>query len=257
MRWAQALTALVGEPLEVAELPRRFGVRARGVVGKHLRSVETWGKHLLLNLSDGQTIHCHALMYGSWQVGKAGMRLWKDPRYVRLRLRTAAHEAAFFHGPVVELLTPEERKSHPRLRTLGPDLMSPGFDRDVAWRRLQKRGTREVGDAVMDQRIVAGIGNIYKSEGLFLAEIDPRRRTDNVSRQDIERLWDVVIPLMWQGAKTHGPITTLPESLRKGGERNWVYRRRGRPCFRCGVDITLFHQGQLRRATYVCPACQL
>lgn len=254
--WAQALTPLVGEPFEVVQLPKRFKECALGLVGHHLRSVETWGKHLLLHLSDGRTIHCHAMMYESWQIGKVGMKLRKQVRHVRLRLRTVRHEAVFFHGPVVEVLTPKELAGHPRLKSLGPDLLSPKFDREEVWRRLKRERDREIGDVVLDQRIVAGIGNIYKSEGLFLAEMDPRRRVETLTTREIERLWEVLIPLMWLGANTRGPVTTVPERLQHSGDRNWVYRRRGEPCFRCGTAIVMFRQGELDRTTYYCPNCQ-
>ena len=99
VRWAGWLKPLVGEPLEKVELPRRFADRAAGLVGQHVARIETKGKHLLLHLSGGDTIHCHAMMYGSWQVGKPGMKLRKEERVVRVRMRTATREAVFFHGP--------------------------------------------------------------------------------------------------------------------------------------------------------------
>ncbi len=256
IRWARELAPLTGERLEVVELPRRWENRATALAGHHIDAIETRGKHLLLHLSDGQTIHCHAMMYGSWQVGKPGMRLRKQSRHARLRLRTSRVEAIFFHGPVVELLTPDELAAHHRLTSLGPDVMSTGFDREEVWRRLKRDGTREIGEAVLDQRLVAGIGNIYKSEGLFLAGIDPRRHAHTVTRHEIERLWEDLIPLMWQGAKTRAPLSTLPANLRQAGERYWVYRRHGKFCLRCGGAIVLMRQGELRRATYYCADCQ-
>jgi formamidopyrimidine-DNA glycosylase len=256
VRWARALRPLVHEPLVAVDAPRRWQERARGLVGACIEDIETRGKHLLIHVSTGATIHCHAMQYGSWQVGVPGMPLRKAERYVRLRLRTPTHEAVFFHGPVMEILTADELAAHAALGALGPDLMSDGFDRGEAWRRVQADGARAVGDVVLDQRVVAGIGNIYKSEGLFLAHIDPRRAVDTVERVELERLWDVLIPLMHEGARHPGAITTLPSALRTDGRRTWVYRRRGHPCFRCGAPVEMVRQGELRRATYYCPECQ-
>ncbi len=256
VRWAGWLKPLVGEPLEKVELPRRFADRAAGLVGQHVARIETKGKHLLLHLSGGDTIHCHAMMYGSWQVGKPGMKLRKEERVVRVRMRTATREAVFFHGPVAELLTPEELADHETLNALGPDIMGPDFDRDEAWRRLQEAGDREIGDAILDQRIVAGIGNVYKAEGLFLAGIHPQRAARDVSREEIEQLWDVLIPLMKDGVTNAPPIVTVPDEIQGQGELNWVYRRRYKPCLRCEAKVQMVRQGEHSRTTYFCPVCQ-
>jgi DNA-formamidopyrimidine glycosylase len=256
VRWARRLRPMIGQPLELIQLPRRWADRDWLLVGQHLTAIETRGKHLLLHISDGQTAHCHALMFGSWQVGRPRMRLRKKERDVRLRLRTADREAVFFHGPVVELLTAEELAKHAVLKKLGPDILGPSFDREEAWQRLQKAPGRTIGDAVLDQNIVAGIGNVYKSEAFFVAGIDPQRPVGECSRREIERIWDAVIPLMQEGARDFGPITTLPPALREGRERNWVYRRNGRPCRRCTAAVQMVRQGVLKRTTYFCPACQ-
>jgi formamidopyrimidine-DNA glycosylase len=196
------------------------------------------------------------MMYGSWQFGRPGQELRKPQRQVRVRLQTAGHEAVFFNGPIAELLDAGELEAHERLHALGPDLMSDTFDADEAFRRLSRRPDRELGDAVLDQTIVAGIGNIYKSEGLFLAGLDPRRPVCDVSRREADRIWSVTAPLMWQDARRSGPITTLDRHLRRGRDRHWVYRRRTRPCFRCEAPIEMVRQGELQRSTYFCPGCQ-
>ncbi len=184
------------------------------------------------------------------------MELRKPEKRVRLRLVTEECQAVFFNGPVVELLTPDELRSHERLSALGPDLLDPEFDRTEAWRRLRQTADREIADAILDQRIVAGIGNIFKSEGLFLASIDPRAPVGALDRTPIERLWDRLIPVMLENARRSGPIVTLDPALRRGGERHWVYRRRGKRCFRCQGSIEMQRQGQLQRSTYYCTGCQ-
>ena len=170
IRWARALGALVGEPLAEVRLPKRWGERGQTLIGQHITQIETRGKHLLLHLSNGETIHTHAMQYGSWQIGERGMTLRKATTYVRLHLVTTAHEAVFYHGPVIELLAADELANHSALLALGPDVMSSTFDRHEVARRVHAEGERPIGDVVLDQRVVAGLGNIFKSEGCFLRE---------------------------------------------------------------------------------------
>lgn len=271
VRWARGLAPLVGEPLLVVAPPQRWQALAAELLRNlpcksepplRIDRIQTHGKHLLLHLSRGYTIHCHGLMYGSWQFGKAGMSLRRPEERVRLRLRTAEREAVFYNGPVVEFLPADQLRTHERITALGPDILHPGFDRDEVWGRLQAKQNlqREIGDAILDQTILAGIGNIFKSEGLFLARIHPRRRVHTFSRADIERLWDFTLPLMQAAARSTGPIRTLPLNLRRGKKGrdalNFVYFRNGRPCFLCGTKLLRTVQGDLDRSTYFCPKCQ-
>jgi len=256
VRWARSLRSLVGEPLITVELPKRWGDRAAALPGQHLDAVGTHGKHLLLHLSGGSTLHCHAMMYGSWQFGPPGMPLRKPEKNIRLRLTTANSEAVFFNGPVVELLTDEEFRAHEKLNALGPDVLHEDFDRHEAWKRLGTTPSRAIGDALLDQTLVAGIGNIFKSEGLYLAGVNPMAPVGSVTQTQITRIWDVLIPIMESNSRRAGPIVTLDKGLRRNGERHWVYRRTGRACYRCGTPIERIRQGQLKRTTYFCPNCQ-
>ncbi len=255
--WANALRALTKEPLVHVELPERYREQAAELVGQHIREVETRGKHLLLHLSIGLTILCHAMMYGAWQVGRPGMALRQPARFVRLRLRTNEHEAVFFHGPVVDLLTPEQLANHRRLARLGPDLLKEDFNCEEAHRRVLAAGRREIGDALLDQQVVAGIGNVFKSEGLFLGHIDPRRVAASISRKEADALWQAVRPMLVGAAEGQDPVITLPPDLRRTGENYWVYSRAQRPCFLCGSLVAMVRQGQLARASYFCPNCQV
>jgi endonuclease VIII len=256
-RWANALRALVGETLEEVDAPKRWQERAASLRGEQVTSVEAHGKHLLIRVDGDWVIHCHAMQYGSWQVGEPGQELRKERRYIRLRLLTPSHEAVYFHGPVMEILTREEMEEHDKYQALGPDILAEDLDRAEVLRRLREAPSeREIGDAILDQRIIAGIGNIYKSEGLFLAGIDPRRPVSEISSEAVDRIWDALAPLMREGVERYGPTMTLPDELRNGGERNWVYRRSGRPCLRCGEKIQRIRQGQNQRATFFCPRCQ-
>ncbi len=256
IRWARALDVLRGESLETVELPRRWGERGTTLRGEHITQVRTHGKHLLLDLSNGETLHAHAMQYGSWQVGERPLTLRKAAHYVRLRLVTEKHEAVFYHGPVVELLTAEELAQHGALNALGPDIMAANFDRDEVARRAVAAGDRPIGDVVMDQRVIAGLGNIFKSEGLFLAGIDPRRPAQSVARDELDRTWDALLPLMWRGTERYGKTATTSPEMQADGTLHWVYRRKGRPCLRCSTPIEMVRQGDLDRSTYFCPQCQ-
>lgn len=246
----------MGETLVRVDTPKKWADRGRRLQGARVARVEARGKHLVLRTDGRYTVHCHAMMYGSWQFGEPGMALRKEEKDVRLRLRTPDREAVFFHGPIMEILEPEELEGHRHLSSLGPDVLDPDFDRREAWRRLRAEPGRPVGAVVLDQRVVAGIGNIFKSEGLHLARIDPRRDVGDVSRVEMDRAWRVTGALMRWNVDRDGPIVTLPPELREDGRRNWVYRRRGRPCLTCGETVQMVRQGRHDRTTYFCPGCQ-
>ena len=256
-RWVRELEPLVGSELVRVEVPSTQEAAAEGLGEERLRAVESRGKHLLLHFTDGRVVHCHAMMYGSWQVGPADQEPRKEARHVRLRLRTPEREALFFHGPVVEVLHREELHEHRWLGNLGPDLLAEDFDREEAARRVADAGDTAVGAVLLRQSVVAGIGNIFKSEGLFEAGVDPRRPARALERAELERIWDVTRPMMRRNVEREGPIVTLPDELRGDeGQRHWVYRRRGNPCRRCGEEIRMVRQGEHDRTTYFCPACQ-
>ena len=256
-RWGDALRRLVGDTVQAIQTPPRWRARAEQLLGARLTAVVTHGKHLVLEFSNDWVIHTHAMQYGSWQVGTRRELLRKDARFIRLRIDTPARRAVFFHGPVMEVLSRQEFATHERFNALGPDVLHPDFDVGAVHRAVVAQGEREIGDVVLDQRVVSGIGNIYKSEGLFLACIDPRQVSSEVSFDDMKAFFDEVIPLMQAGRQRFGMIETLPPELRyEPWMRTWVYRRRGQPCFVCGAPIEMIRQGDFQRTTYFCPHCQ-
>jgi endonuclease VIII len=256
-RWADSLRALEGERVVGIRVPPRWAERAQHVDGARLDRVRTHGKHLVLDFSSGWVIHTHAMQYGSWQVGPRDLTPRKDLRYARLELKTRRHLVLFFHGPVMEVLSKDEFATHERFHGLGPDLLHDEFDADAVHAAVIAEGQRPIGDTVLDQRVVAGIGNIYKSEGLFLAAVDPRRPSRSITRDELRVFFDELIPLMQLGRRVHGMTITLPEELRaEPWWRNWVYRRRAQPCFVCTTPIEMLRQGDFERATYFCPHCQ-
>lgn len=256
-RWADALRALIGDPVRAIQTPPRWRERAEGLLGERLSNVLTHGKHLVLQFSNDWVIHTHAMQYGSWQIGSRREMLRKDARFIRLRIETPRRRAVFFHGPVMEVLSSEEFATHERFHSLGPDVLDPGFDVGAAHAAVIAQGDRAIGDLVLDQRVFAGIGNIYKSEGLFLSAMDPALRAADVTLEDMRAFFEQVIPLMTAGRARDGRIETLPDELRyEPWMWTWVYRRRGQPCFVCATPIQMVRQGAFERTTYFCPQCQ-
>jgi len=256
-RWGDALRELIGERVEEIRVPPRWRERAEHLRGAVLTQVRTHGKHLVLQFSNDWAIHTHAMQYGSWQIGPLGQELRKDARFARLRLTLEQHEVVFFHGPVMEVLSLDELSKHERFTSLGPDLLHDDFRVQSVIEAIQSQGDREIGDVILDQRVVSGIGNIYKSEGLFLATIHPRRAAADVSTSELEVLFEELIPLMQMGRRQESWIITLPDDLRlEAWMRNWVYQRRGQPCFVCATKIEMIRQGEFERTTYFCPHCQ-
>lgn len=262
VRQALRLRALVGEPLVEVRMPKRWGERPQTLIGQHLLTPRPRGKHLLLPLSGGETLHTHGAQYGSWQVGEPPLD-YRKPE-AAIRLLTGAHEAVFFFGPTVELLTADELATHGRLNALGPDIMGTTadltaggpFDRDEAVRRLRALGDVPAGSAVQDQRAVAGVGNIYACEGLFLAGVDPRRPAGDVADGEWERLWDALQPMMWDGTTRYGRTVTVPTEMQDAGETRWVYQRKGKACLVCGTPVEKVALPPFERAAYLCPVCQ-
>ena len=260
VRWARLLHPLVGVPLEHVDLPFRLSPEARSLVGLRIASIRTHGKHLLFELSDGRVLHTHALMFGSWELVRRGSAFRKAAATIRLRLATRTHDAAFFSGPIVELLTPDELSIHPRLTALGPDLLRDVFDIDEARTRLTRPDVQAapIGTVLLDQTVVAGIGNIFKSEALFQAAVHPNTPTRHIARATMDDLLGIARSQMLVAARGSGPIQTVPRTRgeRPGAPRHFVYRRAGEPCLICRTRIRRIRQGQGARSTYLCPRCQ-
>ncbi len=250
------ISRLVGTPLVRVEITRADPARASTLVGASITRVQPRGKHLLVFFSNNLVLHTHALMSGKWYVtGPAG----PTPEMLAeadVRLITAQREALFTNGPVIELLTAQELAAHARLNSLGPDVLDPLFDRDVAFARLRRVGAREVGDALLDQTLICGVGNKFKIEALFVARLDPRKPVGLLSTSETRRMWDALLPMMRSIASASSGFTTLPRDLALQGERHWVYARTGKPCFVCGARVITYRHGRPPRITFACPECQ-
>ena len=251
-RIARTLTqALVGRPLTVVEstVP---ALAAAQLVGRTTVAVAAHGKNLMIRLDDERTIYSHLRMTGSWHVYRPREK-WQKPRSgARLVLVTAEILAVCFYAPVIELLAPGGVQRHAVLTQLGPDVLAPDFDVAAAARRLDD--PRPIGEVVMDQRVIAGIGNVYKSELLFTERIDPWRPASTLGPAQRTALIEQTLKLMIPNLRPGAGMRTTRASL--GGPRQWVYGRSGEECMVCGTKITMRRQGAAGRSTYYCPKCQ-
>jgi len=216
------------------------------LAGRAVAEVRTHGKHLFLRFDGELTIHSHLRMTGTWGIYAPERRWGRSPRLAWLVLERAGHQVVQFNGPVLELLTESRTRFDRRLAALGPDVLAPEFDFDGFLRRLRGDDyTRGIGDALLDQRNVAGIGNIWKAEGCWEAAIDPWRPVSTVSDAEARAIIEGVRPRMLGSART-GRMAGAPR----------VFRRHGRPCPRCGTTIQARPGGDDNRTTFWCPGCQ-
>jgi endonuclease-8 len=241
-------------PVLEGQVPDEIGAHARfthdrwpeRLGGRRVDSVDAHGKHLFLRFEGGLTLHSHLGMVGSWAVHRPGRRWGRSPRRAWLTLRVGTTEVVQFDGPTLELVTEGRTRFDRRLAALGPDVMAEDFEAAEFLRRLRLDDpTRPIGDALLDQRTVAGIGNMWKAEGCWEAEVDPWRRALGVSDDEVMRIIELVRPRMMDSG-INGPRVI---------ERR-VYGRRVQPCRRCGTRIASRGQWEDNRTTYWCPGCQ-
>jgi endonuclease VIII len=231
-------------PDEIATPHPRFG-RDRWperLSGRVVRSVDAYGKHLFIRFEGGLVIHSHLRMSGSWKVRPSG----PAPPSAWLVLRRDGQDVVQIRGPVLELMTESRTRFDQRLVALGPDILADELDAAEFLRRLRHEDpTRGIGDALLDQRTIAGIGNLWKSEGCFAAGIDPWRPVGSVTDDEALAILRETRPRMQASAAD-------------GIQDRWrqIYNAAGRPCPRCGVLIEARGQGDSNRPTFWCPSCQ-
>ncbi|HMJ14180.1 MAG TPA: DNA-formamidopyrimidine glycosylase family protein [Polyangiaceae bacterium] len=227
-------------------------VRAGSLIGAEVRRVEARGKHLLIHFEDGRALHSHMGMHGSWHIYRPGERWQRSPAQGRCVLETDEFIAVCFGAPTLELLSRSALLQHERLRGLGPDVIeseNPG----AGIERLRQHGELPIGEALMQQSIVAGIGNVYKSEVLFLCAVSPFSAVSELSEATLERLLDTAQRLLRRNLS--GSARRTRHAL-GDADRYWVYRRSGSACHRCATTIRMRRQGAAARSTYYCPTCQ-
>jgi endonuclease VIII len=235
-RAARRLQVLVGQEVRVETPHPRAAVKqlAPRLDGRRLEGVEAVGKNLLLRFEGGVVLRSHLRMKGRWRVFRRETPIFGTPWLV---LRGDDFVGAMFNGAVLEI-------DRGVARRLGPDILAERPDYDGMLARFRREDqSREIGDALMDQRLVAGIGNVWKAESLWHGRLSPWRPLDNVSDDEVRTTLQ----------HAHRLMQARLEGVRG---RSQVYRRKGRPCPRCGTAIRSWPQGDGARMAYWCPECQ-
>ena len=249
-RTAQGLRPyLVGRDVRAARAQGPGPVpQVQRIIGKRVDAVEAQGKNLLIRFDGGLELRTHLRMNGSWHRYRPGERWRRPPGRARLVLEVDGTVAVCFDAPVVELFETRAEAVHPTLARLGPDLLSPDFDAAEAHRRLRapERADRSIGEALLDQRALAGIGNIWRNETLFAERVDPFLAVRDLDDATLDALITTARRLLAQS------VAVAP-----GRAPTKVYRRTGRPCPRCGTPIRSGPSGgDVPRTTYWCSSCQ-
>lgn len=247
LRIARRLDELMAGSEVTARTPGRRppeGRPASDLDGSTLLGAESCGKHLLVRFDGGLVLHSHLGMRGAWHFYGLGER-WRMPASrAWIALAADGVEAVNFNGSSMRIVREAELARDPRLARLGPDVLDPAVTDAEAARALRaaEPGT-ELGDALLDQTLVAGIGNIFKSEGCYSAQADPWRRVAELDGEELE-------------AVVAGTRRLMESAVETGRRPQRVYRRAGRPCPRCRTPIRSRGQGDDARTTFWCPRCQ-
>jgi endonuclease-8 len=245
--------------------------RLAPVTGRRVHAVWARGKHLLMLFRNGSgdpaeqgadrppqleeedlVLHSHMGMTGSWHVYRPGERWRKPARLSRVTLHTDAFVVPCFQPSLVELLSGPAAAGHPRLRALGPDAMDADFDASEARRRLRALAAEPIGVALIDQRVLAGVGNVFKSEILFLERVSPFVPVGSLPDAVLDSLLVRAHELLRLNRRT----SRRTRFKLDGSSPVWVYGRVARPCLACGTPVRMRRQGLAGRSTYYCPRCQ-
>jgi endonuclease VIII len=247
LRTAKRLDAALGGRRVSARAPNPRGRAARveRLDGRVLQGVEARGKHLLLGFEDDLVLHSHLAMSGTWQVKSRGARWRRSPQSAWLILAAGDAQAAQFGGPTLRLLDAGRLRRDPTIGRLGPDILAGDFSpqREAESLRRAAGDRAELGEVLLDQRLIAGIGNIFKSEGCFAAAISPWRRLADLDDEQLARVIESTRELM-------------VAAVHSGRQPRRVYRRAGQACTRCGNALRSRGQGDANRTAYWCPDCQ-
>jgi endonuclease-8 len=243
LRLARRIDAeLGGETLAVsAPNPRGRAAGVERLDGRRLDRAEARGKHLLLHFGD-LVLHSHLAMSGGWHLYPRGSTWRRARSQAWVVLAGEEREAVEFGGPTLRLLAASRLRREPQLARLGPDLLAPGFQPEPVLAAMRAAPERGLGEALLDQSLVAGIGNIFKSEACFAARVDPWRAVGDLSDEEL-------------GAVLLAAREQMLDAVASGRHTPSVYRHRG-PCPVCGGKISSRGQGDANRTTYWCPRCQ-
>jgi len=233
------------------------------VTGRTVEKVESRGKWLLIHFSGDLVLVTHMLMSGSWHMYRAGERWQRPRREMRVVIAAAEFEAVAFNVPVAKFYTARTLERNSAIPKLGPDLLGTEFASDEARARLMAHGDEEIANVLLNQRVMAGLGNVYKSEVLFACGVHPFRLVSLLRSAEIDCILERARAFLEANVKDvrdTGMVTYtgLRRTTRAAdpGARLWVYRREGKECRRCGATISMQRQGPGARSTYWCPECQ-
>lgn len=233
------------------------------IAGRTVDCVEAHGKWLLMRLSDDLVLLTHMLMSGSWHIYRPGERWRRARRDMRIAIETENWIAIGFTVPVAEFHTSESLSRKIQIASLGPDLLRTDFSKDEAMRRVRERANEEIAVVLLDQRAMAGIGNVFKSEICFACRVHPFRRVQTLTELELldivhtsRRFLGINVTEDSEAARTSFTGSRRTMNSLDRSARLWVYGRRGEPCRRCGTEILTRKQGVEARATFWCPACQ-
>lgn len=233
------------------------------IAGRMVESVEASGKWIRMKFSGDLTLLTHMLMSGSWHIYRPGEAWQRGRLQMRIAVHTQNFVAVAFNVPIAEFHTAESLRRHRGVSRLGPDVLSPEFESDAAAANLAARPDLEVGVALLTQSLLAGLGNVFKSEVCFAGRVNPFRTVGSLTPEELKNLLSQARAFML-GNVTEGSgdrIVTYTGFRRTTGradpsERLWVYGRRGEPCRRCGTPVQSRKQGMDARVTFWCPRCQ-
>jgi len=240
----QLRRVLKGKEVRVKFSIRKLKQFEPALEGLRVQGVEAHGKQLRIYFPNNQVLLVHLMMWGSWRIYRKGEAWDKPYQRARLILHTTTHEVVAFYTPVVQLFTQSELERDPKWGNVGPDPLRPDFSPKEFFSLLEKQSSREIGETLLDQRVISGIGNILRIEILFQSGIHPRRMVRSLLGDEKHELlrWILKLPMTWM--------------KEIGKKANWIhiYRKSSKPCLRCGALIEFFRQAG--RITYACPKCQ-
>ncbi len=233
------------------------------ITGRTIDRVDSVGKHLLIHFSGDLVLRTHMRMNGSWHIYRPGERWQRPPIDMRIVIATDQFVAVAFTVPIAEFETEHTLLRNEAIGTIGPDLLSDSFDPDAALQRLRAHDAGDIAETLLNQRAMSGIGNIFKSEVLFVAGVNPFTPVPALSDDDLRQIITIARRLLNANVRSQsgGGITThftlrSTSARAEPNDRVWVYQRTGQPCRKCGTPIASRKQGPYARGTYWCPACQ-
>jgi endonuclease-8 len=235
----------------------------RPITGRRVERVESAGKHLLMHFSGDTILRTHMRMSGSWHIYRPGER-WQRPAFdMRILVATANFVAVAFNVTVAEFETTRTLAIDSAVAKLGPDLLSPAFDAEEAMARLRAHADEPINEVLLNQQVMAGVGNVFKSEVLFVCRVNPFAPVSALDDATLKTIVETARTLLRANVAEMSPNAIVTyhgfrNTTRRGGPEAglWVYGRARQPCRRCGTPIAIGKAGQGARLTYWCPACQ-